>query len=1187
MKRRTSFLGCLFFLAGLLALDVALIQRHDGLHHQVDRVLRDQLRVDWSYDDVGFEFHPLRGPQLVIDGLMLTRAKGSTEPGITARRVALGLDYSALYEGWIELERVEITDPVVHLYWKDEELDLDSPFRASSGQAGQDLPSIDARGLAFHLHDPPFIAADLRDGLVINPIEIKLERSLSKSYPYRFQGEIKDQNFGTFEISGNLRNDKIRGKVTRKNLRLEPSLVGMFDESTREMLANIEMEGGVDLELHFRSEEASDRVRLKLVMAADEVVIRHHRLPTQVSELEGVFELSNGVVRANPLRFELNGAEVRVKRGVLRLPTEKEKLSADVEARITALDVGKSFVDSIRNIDEEPFTDIKEALEAFGTQGLVNLDLALKKVPDQDGLIVDANVVLDTVSLAYEGYVDPDSGERIGYPYRIRDLYGHVHIDNSGIEFDELITRSRHDFVKLDGAVTFGEEPGFEVNVNADNIELNENVRSALPPAERQVYDDYAPGGRADLRVHVSRRPGQPASATKVEVDIDMRLVEARPAVFPMKVESIGGQLRFRKGQPAQLHDIRAERDGGSIELSGQIDFGGERASEALRLKLKANNLELDDELVAAIAVEFPEVAAEMRRQEMRGRFDLDVNIDSGAVDQSRFDLTLRGMHMRLAEAPSIPLEDIRGRAEVADGELRLRDMRFRALDRALEGSGEIDLGENSAWRIAVSGRDLDVDPALISGLAREIDGLTKIERRFDVFGKIDLDLSLKKNRRGELVRSDVKLKGFELRDRTSPLVFRDVNGRVATRDREVTLQDLSAEVPWFGESEGISRPSDQATFSLLSATLRPEEQLDLVASGLVVKNLVLRDEVVDLFPESARKELKALGLRGRLDFELSSLRSRKGRTIFRGLLRPQNLRGETGMNLVLERADLEVESGEIEDGDFSLRGHLRRGAARIENLRLDEIDSPFVISNQEVRLDKLGARFLGGKLEAPGTHFAIDFEHGRSFAARVSALEVDLSEMLRQLGGRPSAVKGRANLNAGLGGRLGDFDSFVGEATVKMTGRALYELPFFTTVFQIINFDFLTTSSNEPQRGALDLRVRDRAFLLDRARFEGPGINLDGSGRAGFDGIIDLAFEPKPIKWVDSIPIVGDLFEIGSGIIVDKVHLTGPIENPSARVGNYITELLPTEEDSGRRLIIRPLKGGETKQTKEEKRKP
>ena len=86
-------------------------------------------------------------------------------------------------------------------------------------------------------------------------------------------------------------------------------------------------------------------------------------------------------------------------------------------------------------------------------------------------------------------------------------------------------------------------------------------------------------------------------------------------------------------------------------------------------------------------------------------------------------------------------------------------------------------------------------------------------------------------------------------------------------------------------------------------------------------------------------------------------------------------------------------------------------------------------------------------------------------------------------------------------------------------------------------------------------------------------GFASDGSGRAGFDGIIDLAFEPKSIKWVDSIPIVGELFEIGSGIIVDKVHLTGPIEKPSARVGNYLTEIIPAERDAGRRLIIRPLK--------------
>ena len=176
-------------------------------------------------------------------------------------------------------------------------------------------------------------------------------------------------------------------------------------------------------------------------------------------------------------------------------------------------------------------------------------------------------------------------------------------------------------------------------------------------------------------------------------------------------------------------------------------------------------------------------------------------------------------------------------------------------------------------------------------------------EQRFDVSGKIDLDLTFKKNSRGELIRSDVKLANMEMRDRSGPLVLRDINGRIESRDREVTLHNLTAEAPWFSTAGDQPVESDLATFSLLTATIRPGETLDLVASGLAVKNLVLREEVVALFPEATQKELRALGLRGRLDFELSSLRSRQGRTIFRGLLRPQSFRCATGMHLVLARA--------------------------------------------------------------------------------------------------------------------------------------------------------------------------------------------------------------------------------------------------------------------------------------------
>ena len=76
-----------------------------------------------------------------------------------------------------------------------------------------------------------------------------------------------------------------------------------------------------------------------------------------------------------------------------------------------------------------------------------------------------------------------------------------------------------------------------------------------------------------------------------------------------------------------------------------------------------------------------------------------------------------------------------------------------------------------------------------------------------------------------------------------------------------------------------------------------------------------------------------------------------------------------------------------------------------------------------------------------------------------------------------------------------------------------------------------------------------------------------------GFDGLCDITFKLEVIKWLDSIPIIGDIVGLGRSIFLRSVRVQGPIEDPNATVGSVIGDILPSDEDSGRRLKVRPLK--------------
>ncbi|MEZ6195496.1 MAG: hypothetical protein R3F20_07185 [Planctomycetota bacterium] len=1176
MKRRYHFAACLLFLAGILALDVALIDRHGVIRELLNAELEDQLAVRFDYARPRIEFDFLR-PTLILEDLTLTTSKDSNEPAFTCRKISMGLDWGELRAGRVALRRIDFEQPRIHLYWVKDVLQVPVLFKGEARPKEEKIviPDVSTSDLAVHLHSPPFFARGGGAPIVIEPVRVDFDHRPSRDFPYGFTGAIGDSMFGDFELEGRFGDDRISGSITYHGKSLDERIVGLLREDLREALDGVETEGDLTLTLAFASDDIAGPIDYDIGVKMERFKIRHHGLPTDIEMEKGEIKVERDRIYARTLDFELNEAPVRVTNAVLSLPDDDRPLEASLHASISRFNIGNRLLDSIKNLDVEPFSDIRDALEAFGVEGHANIELDLKVVPGRSGVVVNADIQLDGASLAYQGYADPVTQVREGYPYRVRNLIGRIQIDNRGMRFDDLITKSADQFIEMSGSVVFGQDFAFDVRVEGNEIPLGEEVRAALPHSDRLVYDSYAPKGYADLLVEVKREPHTTSEQTDVRVEIDMRLVEARPAVFPVLVRSVGGRLVFQKGEPARLEKVHAYRGEGTIDIDGEVTFGREGEPDEFGLDIRAHDIDLDDELIDAISVEFPDVAAEMRRQAMAGRFDLDARVGGNEDSPPRFIVAMRDMRMRLEQIPSIPITGLTGTARIEDETMTLANLRFRAVDRDLEGDGVIELGRDPSWKLQVRGRDLLVDAEAINAVGREIPAVTDLARDYEIAGRLGVELDLLRDAKGkEETRVGLDLGDLTLRDRTGPLRVTEVRGRVDIRDDAITFRDLTGVVPWT-EDAAAGEPASRATFSLVSGGLRRGGPLDLDLSQVAVRNLVLRDEVFALLPEGPRDTLRSLGLRGRLDFELSTLRAREGRVVFRGVARPEALRGDTGLDVVLRDGELKIDSGVIADGRFEVKGRLEKGRVRIERFSIDEVSAPFSLSQSRLKLDSIAARFLEGTLQPARTSFELLFEAGNLFDVRANAVGADLSEFLRQVGGRPTAFVGKANVIAGLTGRFGDLDSFAGEGTVKMTGRELYELPFFALVFQIINFDFLTNSSNEPQRGEIGLVVRDRKVHIDRARFEGPGVNLDGSGDIGFDGIVDLAFEPKPIKWVDSIPIVGDLFEIGSGIIVDQVRLTGPIENPRARVGNYITEILPSTPDSGRRLIIRPMKDG------------
>ncbi len=206
------------------------------------------------------------------------------------------------------------------------------------------------------------------------------------------------------------------------------------------------------------------------------------------------------------------------------------------------------------------------------------------------------------------------------FPYPIDNLQGELTLKDDIWTFRDLVGANGPGSIHLTGRVATQPDGGpMQIYIGAQQIELAEELRNALPPGMQRLWNALQPYGRVDVtstvefaalgeKPRVSLRAFPKDDATSIGTSIE-------PVAFPYRMRLLGGWIDYEDGH-AWLHEMHGIHGTTDVHADGncQIQPDGGWQLELANLTADRVHLQGDDhELFAALPETLRRAVAELK----------------------------------------------------------------------------------------------------------------------------------------------------------------------------------------------------------------------------------------------------------------------------------------------------------------------------------------------------------------------------------------------------------------------------------------------------------------------------------------------------------------------------------------------------------------------------------------------
>ncbi|MBI4618436.1 MAG: hypothetical protein HY720_32865 [Planctomycetes bacterium] len=532
----------------------------------------------------------------------------------------------------------------------------------------------------------------------------------------------------------------VRLAAEAKDLILDEELLGALGPEAREIVRIFDPKGRFRARVEIDRDPMTGAPVRQYQISPQGMSARHARFPIPLSGVTGTIRVNDEArVQLDLAGSNAPGAKVTA-RGWVEIDENGDIGKADV--RIDATNAPLSTGDFAL------FSRSLSRVLATGTDPRENrFDLSGNLRTDRFGdLEPDIVIQPRRVTLLFDEFA---------YPFR--GVSGEMRIRPTGIGLMKLVGQHERGEFRLQhpSRAEFEDLPrsyAYRLRAECDDIPLDADLRRALRDEEGEIWKEFSPDGKADIRFLIDREfaatdidsgfdllvrsaasqgifehrfPDEDRTASQVEISLKDARISYKDLPYPL--EHVKGKIRIR-GDRVDLEGVKGDRGATSVSINGRIEGRGER--RAVDIHVVAPVLSLDEALRKALGPEWQDLWDRFRPE---GSVEVDARFSRAAGDKGEATpkIVIRppreGGGVRFVfESFPYPLTIEDGRVILGEGPGPiLEGLRARNGEATIELSGEVlSFSDSSQVHLAVDISDLLVNEELRAAIERNFPGV-------------------------------------------------------------------------------------------------------------------------------------------------------------------------------------------------------------------------------------------------------------------------------------------------------------------------------------------------------------------------------------------------------------------------------------------------------------------------------